>query len=94
MKIEDALSNVRRLFLDTAPAIYFLERNPAYYERMETFFIDCSLCVRSRGASEVRLKRNIAAYGRSELDNRPISISDFASWRLCGKRILKQEKRE
>ena len=38
MRLADALENVRRLFLDTAPAIYFLERHPVYFERMEAFF--------------------------------------------------------
>jgi len=30
MKIADALSPITRLFLDTAPVIYYVERNPAY----------------------------------------------------------------
>ena len=38
MKLANALENVQRLFLDTAPAIYFLERHPAYFARMEAFF--------------------------------------------------------
>jgi hypothetical protein len=38
MKLPDALGDVRRLFLDTAPAIYFLERHPVYYHRMEAVF--------------------------------------------------------
>jgi predicted nucleic acid-binding protein len=38
MNLADALRDVRRLFLDTAPAIYFLERHPNYCLRMEAFF--------------------------------------------------------
>ena len=30
MKVADALQNVTRLFLDTAPVIYYVERNPRY----------------------------------------------------------------
>jgi predicted nucleic acid-binding protein len=30
VKVADALLDVGRLFLDTAPVIYFVERNPAY----------------------------------------------------------------
>jgi predicted nucleic acid-binding protein len=30
MKVEDALQGIARLFLDTAPVVYFVERNPAY----------------------------------------------------------------
>ena len=41
MKLARALKNVRRVFLDTAPAIYFLERHPVYFPRMETFFRIC-----------------------------------------------------
>jgi predicted nucleic acid-binding protein len=32
------LENVQRLFLDTAPAIYFLERHPVYFPRMDALF--------------------------------------------------------
>ena len=35
MKLANELEYVRRLFLDTAPAIYFLERHPIYFPRME-----------------------------------------------------------
>ncbi len=38
MNVADALDGVERLFLDTAPVIYFLERNPKYFSRMESFF--------------------------------------------------------
>lgn len=38
MKIEEAIGDSRRIFLDTAPAIYLLERNPLYFGRMEAFF--------------------------------------------------------
>lgn len=38
MKIEDALQGVARLFLDTAPVIYFVERHPTYFARAETIF--------------------------------------------------------
>jgi len=38
MKMAEALDGVRRLFLDTAPAIYFLERHPIYGSRMDIFF--------------------------------------------------------
>ncbi|HEX71851.1 MAG TPA: PIN domain-containing protein [Candidatus Hydrogenedentes bacterium] len=38
MKIADALKNVQRIFLDTAPVIYFFERHPVYFSRMEAFF--------------------------------------------------------
>lgn len=30
MKITDALTNIRLLFLDTAPVIYHVEGNPTY----------------------------------------------------------------
>jgi hypothetical protein len=38
MKIEDALRGVVSLFLDTAPAIYHLEKNPLFGPAMERFF--------------------------------------------------------
>lgn len=38
MKIADALRGVARLFLDTAPVIYFVEQNPAYADRVNDIF--------------------------------------------------------
>lgn len=38
MNIADALKNVRRVFLDTAPVIYFFEQHPVYFSRKEAFF--------------------------------------------------------
>ena len=34
MKLADALAGVQRLFIDTAPLIYFIEQHPVYLERM------------------------------------------------------------
>ncbi len=30
MRLEDALSGVTRLFLDTAPVVYFVEEHPTF----------------------------------------------------------------
>mgnify|MGYP005845406245 CR=1 FL=1 len=38
MKLDDALSGVTRLGIDTAPFIYFLERNPTYVDRVRDVF--------------------------------------------------------
>lgn len=38
MKIDEALRNVTRLFLDTAPIIYFVERNPRYLHLVDEIF--------------------------------------------------------
>lgn len=38
MKIADALQNVDRLFLDTAPVIYYGERNPQYLAVITALF--------------------------------------------------------
>ena len=45
MKLTDALRGVSRLFLDTAPVIYYVERNPAYIALVGVIFspIDHSL---------------------------------------------------
>lgn len=39
MKVSIALQNVSRLFLDTAPVIYLVERNPDYLSRVEAIFL-------------------------------------------------------
>ncbi len=38
MNIEEALQDVHRLFLDTAPVIYYVERHPAYFNRVSPIF--------------------------------------------------------
>ncbi|MEH2053936.1 type II toxin-antitoxin system VapC family toxin [Nostoc sp.] len=38
MKINNALANVSRLFLDTAPVIYFVERNPQFVDLVDPIF--------------------------------------------------------
>lgn len=38
MTVSEALRNVDRLFLDTAPVIYFVEQNPAYSQRVNDVF--------------------------------------------------------
>lgn len=38
MKIGEALRNVTRLFLDTAPVIYFVEKNEQYSAIVQTVF--------------------------------------------------------
>ncbi len=35
MNIGDALTGVKRLYLDTAPLIYYVEENPSYINRMD-----------------------------------------------------------
>ncbi|MFZ5818791.1 MAG: type II toxin-antitoxin system VapC family toxin [Chloroflexota bacterium] len=38
MRLTDQLDSVSRLFLDTAPVIYFVEKNPAYLEKSQAIF--------------------------------------------------------
>lgn len=38
MKIADALQGVTRLVLDTAPIIYYVEKNPSYFTRVQVIF--------------------------------------------------------
>ena len=38
MKVEDALTSVTTLFLDTAPVIYYVERNPTYFATIKEVF--------------------------------------------------------
>jgi predicted nucleic acid-binding protein len=38
VKVADALSNVGRLFLDTAPVIYYVERNPSFVPVVDDVF--------------------------------------------------------
>ena len=38
MKISEALRDVTRLFLDTAPVIYFVEKHPAYLDLVAPIF--------------------------------------------------------
>lgn len=38
MRVVEALKDVRRLFLDTAPVIYFIEKNPSYFPQAKEVF--------------------------------------------------------
>lgn len=38
MKVEEALRNVRRLFIDTAPVIYYVEQNPHFQSQVNAIF--------------------------------------------------------
>lgn len=38
MRVEEALHGVSSILMDSAPAIYYLERNPTYAARMASFF--------------------------------------------------------
>jgi len=38
MKVNDAIQGVRRLFLDTAPIIYYVENHPSYYGFTKVIF--------------------------------------------------------
>jgi predicted nucleic acid-binding protein len=38
MTISDALQDVQRIFLDTAPVIYYVEQNPRYSAMVEEVF--------------------------------------------------------
>ncbi|MEH1833131.1 MAG: hypothetical protein V7L29_13890 [Nostoc sp.] len=47
MKINDALVGVSRLFVDTAPVIYFVERNPQFVDLVEPIFGEHRKCVKT-----------------------------------------------
>jgi len=38
MNVTQALSNINRLFLDTAPVIYYVEKNPQYLPQTDAIF--------------------------------------------------------
>ena len=38
MKIDDALRGVNRLYLDSAPVIFYVEKNPTYLDRVNDIF--------------------------------------------------------
>lgn len=38
MRVADALAHVERLFLDTAPVIYYVEKNPNYFDAIARIF--------------------------------------------------------
>ncbi len=38
MNLDSALQAAQRLYMDTAPLIYYLEENPSYVQRMDRIF--------------------------------------------------------
>lgn len=35
------MTGYKKVFIDTAPFIYYLEQNPQYFEKAKDFFLDC-----------------------------------------------------
>jgi predicted nucleic acid-binding protein len=55
VKVADALLNVGRLFLDTAPIIYFVERNPAFAPVVDEIFDRLDRGILSAATSPITL---------------------------------------
>jgi predicted nucleic acid-binding protein len=72
MKLDDALNGVRSLAFDTAPLIYFVERNPTYLDVMRTIvqLVDSG---RLAGFSSVVTLTEVLTYpkrvGNKEIEN-------------------------
>jgi len=55
MKISARLKNLERIFLDTAPVIYFVEKNPDYMDKVKVIFNRLDAGTISGAASPVTL---------------------------------------
>lgn len=59
MKVQAALQQVNRLFLDSAPVIYYVDMNPAYFAAQDTAdFVEITSAI-ARQAAEVRARYNL-----------------------------------
>jgi predicted nucleic acid-binding protein len=55
VKIAEALQGVNRLFLDTAPIIYYIEKNPLVFDRVAPIFVQLEAGMISAVTSPVTL---------------------------------------
>ncbi len=67
MKISDALRDVERLFLDTAPVIYYVEKNPLFLDAVTPFFDRIDLGLLTAVTSPVTLAECLVMPYRSGL---------------------------
>lgn len=71
VRISAALANVRKLYLDTAPLIYYVEEHPAYVDRMEqviTFIEDNHIAAASSVISLTEALYQPILQGRNDLE--------------------------
>ena len=55
VKLINRLKNVRRIFLDTAPVIYYVEKNPAYLAKVKPVFTQIDAGVLTAVTSPITL---------------------------------------
>jgi predicted nucleic acid-binding protein len=85
MNINDALHGITRLFLDTAPIIYFVEKNPYYFDRVQPAFAQIDAGKLTAVTSPVTLAECLVAPVRLGL----VSLQqDFADLMLSGANTL------
>jgi predicted nucleic acid-binding protein len=85
MTINEALQGVTRLFLDTAPVIYFVEKNPHYLERVQPVFAQIDTGKLTAVTSPVTLAECLVAPMRLGLASLQ---QDFADLMLSGVNTL------
>jgi predicted nucleic acid-binding protein len=85
MTINEALQGVTRLFLDTAPVIYFVEKNPHYLERVQPVFAQIDTGKLTAVTSPVTLAERLVAPVRLGLASLQ---QDFADLMLSGVNTL------
>ena len=85
------MTECKRVFIDTAPFIYYLEQNPQYFEKAKDFFLQCF----ENGIEMVTSTITIEEYcvypyrsGRNDL------IDKFEAFMEClGRRVINIDKR-
>lgn len=77
MKIEDALQNVTRLFLDSAPVIYYVEEHPRYISLMDALFEHIETTALTTVASPVTLAECLVVPIRAGLTKLQQNYSDL-----------------
>lgn len=74
MKFETAFENVTRLYLDTAPVIYLVERNPLFFERVQAVFRQVDAAQLTVVASPITLSECLVGAYRM---NQPQAAANF-----------------
>lgn len=69
MKIGEVLRSVRRVFLDTAPVVYYVERNPGYLARVQPVFAQIDAGTLTAVTSPVTLSECLVAPIRLGLES-------------------------
>jgi hypothetical protein len=82
MKISERLQSVARLFLDTAPIVYYVEKNPRYLVKVQEIFRQIDVGTLTAVTSPVTLAECLVSADPIGTDDLTSGLHRSDPWRL------------